>query len=85
MERFRQVDSHGGFSVGDVIHIKRWYYPEGSTDFKKVFNCVTVDVKHAIDKITIDDETGLDTLWCGKFSTSTTDVANKGLLTVPEY
>lgn len=80
MEKFRQVDSHNGFSVGDVIHIKRWYYAEGTEDFQKSNNCIMLDVEHAIEKITIDDETGCDILWCGKFSTSTTDVANKGLV-----
>lgn len=78
MERFKQVDNYSGFSIGDVIHIKRWYYPEKSVDFQKIGNCVMVDVKHVIDKITIDNNSGRDTLWCGKFSTSTTDVANKG-------
>lgn len=79
MERFRQVNAHNGFSVGDIVHIKRWYYGEGTSDFNNMGNCVMLDVKVPIEKITINEETGKDTLWCGKFSTSTTDIANKGI------
>lgn len=43
-------------------------------------NCLMVDVKVPITKITLDDESGRDTLWCGKFSTSTDDIANKGII-----
>ena len=80
MENFREVSSHKGYSVGDIIHIQRWYCAEGSKDFEKMGNCVMVDVKVPITKITIDDETGRDTLWCGKFGTSSTDIANKGII-----
>lgn len=80
MEKFREVTHHNGFRVGDVVHIKRWYYSEGTKDFDKMGNSVMVDVKHPIEKITIDDNTGIDTLWCGKFSTSSNDIANKGIV-----
>lgn len=65
--KFREVQSHNGFEVGDIIHIKR-----------SVGGTVMVDTQQMIDKITIDDESGKDTIWCGKYSTSSTDVANKG-------
>lgn len=77
-EKFRKVKQHNGFKIGDTIHIKRWYYPENSKDFSKIGNCIMVDVKEKIDDITIDDNTGKDTIWCGKYSTSSTDIANKG-------
>jgi hypothetical protein len=78
MERFREVQEHNGFKVGDVIHIKRWYYEEGTKDFNKMGNCVMVEGDVPIEKITIDDHTGKDTLWCKGCSTSSRDIANKG-------
>lgn len=80
MERFRKIKHHKLFKVGDIIHIKRWYYGEDTADFNKMGNCVMVDVKHPIDKITVDENTGRDTLWCGKFCTSSIDIANKGVV-----
>lgn len=80
----RSVSSHNGFSVGDTIHIKRWYYAEGSVAFNRMGNCVMVDVTGPIDRITID-ETDRDTIWCGKYSTSSADVANKGVVYCEKY
>lgn len=79
-ERFREVKEYKGYKVGDVIHIKRWYHAEGSKDFNTMGNCVMIDVKVPISKITIDDNTGQDMLWCGKFGTSSNDIANKGIV-----
>jgi hypothetical protein len=83
MNRFKKVEDltkgKTTYSVGDTVHIKRWYHEEGSKNFHSMGNCLMVNVKHPITKITIDEETGRDTLWCGKFSTSTTDIANKGI------
>lgn len=80
--RFKEVKEYKGFKIGDTIHIQRWYYGEDTREFltHRIDNSIMVDVKLPIDKITIDEETGKDTLWCGKFSTSTTDIGNKGLV-----
>lgn len=81
--RFKEVDSINGYSVGDIIHIKRYYYEEGSLESRSrdamMSNPVMVDVKTDITKITIDEVTDRDILWCGKWSTSSTDIANKGI------
>lgn len=79
-----EVDSYKGFKVGDTIHIKRWYTEEGSKDFNRMGNWITVNVTHSIDKITIDLDTGIDCFWCGIFSTSSEDIANKGIKKNPE-
>lgn len=62
-----------------VISERGVFFDFRKPKFHEMGNCIMVDVKVPIDKITIDEETGKDTLWCGKFSTSTTDIANKGV------
>lgn len=80
MNHFKKVEKLKGYSIGDVIHIKRYYFGEDTLDFNDARNCIIVDTKQPIDKITIDEATGKDTLWCGKFTTSSTDIANKGVV-----
>ncbi len=86
MDKFKKVQNvvsqkHGVISVGDTVHIKCWYYGEGTTKFNDISNKVMVDVKAKVEKITIDEtDNNRDIIWCGKFSTSSTDIANKGLV-----
>jgi hypothetical protein len=89
--RFRPVTSviskrHGVIEVGDTVHIKRYYYPEETLKFDsaeaKLNNPVMVDVQAKVTMITVDesDPDYRDTIWCGQFSTSTRDGANKGVV-----
>lgn len=77
-----QLKSYGQFSIGDMLHIQRWYFAENGPDFHTMGNCIMVDVVHPITQIHQWD-CGFVSLVCGKFSTTPTDVANKGKI-LPE-
>lgn len=80
MNRFKPVSEFNGIKPGDKIHIKRWYFEEGSPNFSNIYNSVAVDVVVPVEKITVNENDGIATFWCGRYSTTSNDIANKGIV-----